>query len=56
MQIKSDGTLDHSEKENSNNWRKKADFLKLSGIFPISISFLKTETFICDTIWILKHN
>lgn len=35
MQIKAAVMVDHSERENSNSWKKKANFLKIKWYFLI---------------------
>lgn len=45
MQIKSDGMVDHSKTENSNNWKKKADFLKIKWYFSIQPELLEDTNF-----------
>lgn len=45
MQIKSDRMVDHSKKENCNNWKKKADFLKMKWYFPIKNELVEERNF-----------
>lgn len=52
MQIKSDGMVDHSKKENSNNWKKKADFLKIKWYFSIKHELLDDRNFY---LWYYTH-